>query len=176
MNIEASILADRSNENIWKIAHYIVDHPEHLESLWLLITEHSDTNIRMRAAWALGKIVEVDEKLLGSLVDRVVKELQKELTHGVKRSLLRSLAYSTIPERHYIVLFDKCCQFIGDTKEPVAIRMFSMKICRQIVEKIPELSRELKELLDSISDTITTSGMHNIYSKTLLWLQSKEQL
>lgn len=173
MNIRESIIEDRSNDNIWRIARYIVENPKELESLWVLITDLEDANLRMRAAWALGKVVESKPKLLNSLYSRSIDLLKGDIDHGVRRSLLRSIQCTVIPEEYYIVLFDMCSLYIANPKEPVAIRMFSMKINKQIVKAIPDLAPEYLALMESIEESVTTTGLRNIYGKVLRWLKSQ---
>ena len=162
MNILESIEKDRSKDNIWKVAYYILENPNKLEELWSII-EDGDSQMEMRASWALSKVVERDATKLDSLFNRMLNRLESTSNEGLRRNLLRSIYFSNLKKENFTVLFDLACKFVVDPCEPVAVRMFSMRIAHKIVLSVPELSSEFLQILESIEESITTSGLRSAY-------------
>jgi len=166
MDIEESILRYRSNENIWEIAHFVLNNPEEMETIWGLI-ENGSEQMQMRASWVLGKVIEKNATLLGLSMERLLDKLGSSKNDGLKRNLLRSVYFSEIKNQYYSILFDLACRFVLNPSEPIAVRMFSMRIANRIVVQVPELSQELLQVLESISGTVNTPGLRNAYLNVL---------
>ena len=162
MNIEESIFRDRSNDNIKKIASYILDNPNKLKALWFLIKEGS-SSMQMRASWVLTKAVEKNVSLLDSYEDALIDLITSTNNLGLKRNLLRSVYHSKLHGKNYSILFDLgCCEF-ANPNNPVAVRMFSLRVANKIVHIIPELKDELVVLMESNLGSIQTSGLKSAY-------------
>ena len=166
MNIEESIIEDRSNENIWRIAYYVLGNPKEIIRLWGLI-EQKSIQMQMRASWVLTKVIEKDSSRLDGLMIEILSTLDLTTNNGLKRNLLRSIYYSELKEEYYSLLFDLTCRFISSPSEPIAVRMFSMRIAYRIVELVPELLQEYIQVMESIASSVTSSGLRNAYAELL---------
>jgi hypothetical protein len=171
MNIKDAILEDRSNESIWRIAYYVLENPLELNNLWGLI-EQGSSQMQMRASWVLTKVIEKDSSMLGSLFGVVLSTLGSTENSGLKRNLLRSIYYADFYEKDYSILFDLACGILSNPSEPIAVRMFSMRIAYRVVILVPELAQEYLKLLKSVEGSITSPGLRNAYVE-LISLASK---
>lgn len=171
MNIMDSIIQDRSNENIWRIAYYVLENPIERSALWCLI-EQGSIQMQMRASWVLTKVVEKDSSMLDGLFILVLSTLGSTENSGLKRNLLRSIYYADFYENDYSILFDLTCGILSNPSEPIAVRMFSMRIAYRIVVLVPELAQEYVRLMKSVEGSIISPGLKNAYTE-LISLASK---
>jgi len=61
----------------------------------------------------------------------------------MQRNILRFLQDIEIPKRFYGIVTDRCFALM-DTKEPIAVRVFSMTVLANIAKQEPDLKKELR--------------------------------
>lgn len=81
-------------------------------------------------------------------VPRMVNSLNKNIPTPLKRNILRILQYKTIPETLWGHAADQCFNYLESSKEPVAIKAFSMTVLYNLTKKLPDLARELRLLIE----------------------------
>lgn len=164
MFLEESIASDRSKENMERIASYVLDHPNELSCLWSLMV-HGDDSMKMRSAWAFGKVIELTGELFNPFMKDSL-ELVLQCNHdGLKRNLMRSFFYAPLNEEVLTPLFDLSNTLLMDGKETTAVRMFSMRTAFRIVQRYPELAQEFQQVLDKAGESIHSAGIRNSFSK-----------
>ncbi len=106
--------------------------------------------ITQRAAWPLSQCVRQHPDLIKPHLKKIIVNLrEKGLSDAVKRNTLRLLQYIQIPEKLQGLTFDICFALLQHTKEPVAIRVFSMSVLANLTKAHPELKRELIAIIEA---------------------------
>ncbi len=104
---------------------------------------HEKWRYGQRASWSIGQIGLKQPKLIQPYLSKMVSKLDEDTHDAVKRNTVRIFESIVIPEELEGPLFDKCLDFVIDTKIAVAIRCFSLTVCGKIAENYPELQSEL---------------------------------
>ena len=82
------------------------------------------------------------------------------------------LSRSPLPEENLGILADACFKWLQSPVESVAVKMYSMVILHRISDNIPEISRELYDLIE-IQMSNATPGFRNIGKKLMKKLVAK---
>jgi hypothetical protein len=96
-----------------------------------------------RAAWALGVLGRKFPDCIGPYHEQLVDKLSHSTHDAQVRNILRIYADIAIPETIEGELYEKCFSFLADTKNPIAIRCFSMTVMERVADKYPDLRPEL---------------------------------
>lgn len=104
---------------------------------------HEKWRYGQRASWSIGQIGCKQPKLIAPYLEEMVKRLDGESHDAVKRNTVRIFQDIDIPEDLEGPLFDKCLDFVIDTKIATAIRCFAITVCGKIANNYPELQEEL---------------------------------
>ena len=80
---------------------------------------------------------------------KLVKNLQNSDLHvAVKRNTVRFLSNYELPEQLMGIAADCCFKFLANPKETVAVKVHAMTVLYNFCKKEPELSNELKILIE----------------------------
>lgn len=166
MDIRLSLIENRSKANIIKIVDYVLADKSHVQKLVSLVFDKDD-NVSFRASWATIHLFEKDMKLIYPYLDRFVKHLSSySITDSVKRNILRSLQFVTLPEELQGQAADICFKFLSSNDEPIATRAFSIKVlenlCTQHPDLISELTLTIEDLLPNASSGLKNRGEHTL--------------
>ncbi len=147
MDIKAAILKDHSKPQILKIVDYIASDQQRFDEMIELILK-GDKKIAQRVSWAMSYCVEAYPGLIISHLESLMENLRNPVHDAIKRNTLRSLEYVEIPEDLMGLVADICFEFLDSPKESIATRVFSMTALYKICQKEPELSNELKLVIE----------------------------
>ena len=147
MDIRAALLKEHSKEQTLKIVHYIGENKARFALLMDLFL-NDEYRVTQRAAWVVGHTAEKNPQLFQPYLQVLIENLQKSVHDAIKRNTLRVLQDIDIPEDLLGLAAEICFSFLDDPKEPVAVRVFSMTVCYNICVKEPDLSNELKLIIE----------------------------
>jgi hypothetical protein len=67
---------------------------------------------------------------------------------AIQRNTMRLLQYCEIPPRFHGTLIDRCFDYVKDRSTPIAVRALSMTVLHRLIEKEPDLRKELRIILE----------------------------
>lgn len=148
MDLKKEILKEHSKAQKTRIVAYIGNNKQRFAAL-VTVFLNGPYRVTQRAAWPLTYVVESNPNLILPHLKEILNFLKKKEIHdAVKRNTVRLLQFVDIPKQHESQVADLCFQFLGDRKEPVAIRVFSMTVLVKIITRHPELKMELAVLIE----------------------------
>jgi hypothetical protein len=148
MDLKKEILKGHNKVQTNKIVRYVGNDPEKFADL-VNVFLAGPYRVTQRAAWPLSNCVENHPELILPHMKQILHKLKKPDIHdAVKRNTVRLLQFIDIPKRFHGQITDLCFQYLTDTKEPVAIRVFAMTVLARISQSHPELKSELKIVIE----------------------------
>ncbi|MGB0524209.1 MAG: hypothetical protein ACPGJS_14670 [Flammeovirgaceae bacterium] len=147
MNIADALLALASKEDAEQLAVYIGDDPTRFNALMDIFFGES-YRLNQRAAWVMTHCTKNNQALITPYIERLVHNLKNDVHDAVKRNTVRLLQDYDVPDELLGELADVCFGFLASNKEPIAVKVFSMSVLANIVEKHPELKGELQVLIE----------------------------
>ena len=100
----------------------------------------------------------------------------KPLHDGVIRSALRLFQEQEVPIKHESFLLDKCCEYVKDPAEAIAIRSFAITVIYRISKPYSELLQELKLLLTHLKTNEVSSCMTSKIKNTLKLIEKDSRI
>lgn len=104
---------------------------------------HEEWRYNQRSAWALGEIGSQKPKLIYPYLEKMLANLDNASHNAVVRNTVKVISELDIPEELEGEIFDRCMNYLEDTKTAVAIRCYSVNILEVIAAKYPELQEDL---------------------------------
>ncbi|MCB0631186.1 MAG: hypothetical protein R2824_19205 [Saprospiraceae bacterium] len=148
MDIRESLLEEHSKQQALKIAGWIGNDPQRFAVLVELMLDE-EYRVGQRAAWVLTHCLDQHPELLQPHLERLIHNLQDNVQHeAVRRNTVRALQFVDIPEELLGETADLCFRYLMDVNEPVAVRVHAMSVLWNICRKEPELSQELKLIIE----------------------------
>ena len=138
--LNADILADKIEED-----------PDVYDIVWNIMLE--DTHpVSMRAAWSISVFCDKHPCFIESRIPEIIAALREINSESIKRSLLKLLTYSPVPEEYSGILFDLCFNIVESPGSAIAQKAYAMTILYNISETEPDLKPELIALFESLCD------------------------
>lgn len=153
------------------ISKYCVDHPKSIRQIVDYCVDH-ETIVCQNAGAVLGKIVDLDKKILSPYFHQMLDNLKSDPHDAVKRASMRVWQYAEIPEDHEGEIFDFAMKYVAAQTEAIAIRAFSITVARKICQRYPELAQELLPFIEVMVDQKLSSGIVSRGKKELEILRS----
>jgi hypothetical protein len=147
MDLKAELIREHSKAQTMKIRAYIGSDQSRFDKLMQLFLK-GEYRVTQRAAWALKFCAEAEPTLILPHLQALVENLKYPLHDSNKRNTIKVLTFIEIPEDLLGELADICFGFLASPKEAIAIRVFSMELLFKICEREPDLSNELKLLIE----------------------------
>ncbi len=124
--------------------------------------------VSMRAARVVYFVSHKHPEMIKPHFENLLPIISNTKIDGVKRCILAILFETPIyiSEDQLGELTDICFGYVGDEKEPIAVRAQSIDILLKIASKYPEIIPELKAILENIMPE-TSSGLKNKCKKTI---------
>ncbi|MFH1119212.1 MAG: hypothetical protein V1775_05270 [Bacteroidota bacterium] len=165
MELEDLLLRDQSRANTDQVINIVMTKPEVFEELWRILMLNKDPLSR-RAAWAADYCAENRPEFISSKIEELSAKVPGFSSDGLKRHALRMLSRSPLPEENLGILADACFNWLQSASESVAVKMYSMIILHRISDSIPEIRRELYDIIE-IQMEEATPGFINIARKIM---------
>ncbi|MEM6698428.1 MAG: hypothetical protein AAF806_02335 [Bacteroidota bacterium] len=168
--IRELLLEEHSKAQMLRIAGLIVVAPERTEEL-MNIFLGEDALLCQRSAWAVRHLAEQRSDLVAPYLEKMVKNLQRPNLHdAVKRNTVAILDAFPIPEYLFGEVVTICFDYLADFDTKVGIKCFSMSVIWKICQHEPDLSNELKLLIEEQMD-YQTNGFKSRGRKILKAMQ-----
>jgi hypothetical protein len=166
MNLINTILEEHSKAQVDKIVKWIGKDQKRFDELFELFMK-SDPVVMQRSGWPLSYAAENFPILMEKHLSRMVKNLRDpNLQEPVKRSSVRILQSTAIPQRLHGEVMDLCFRYISDPKEKPATKAFALTVLENMTKKYPEISNELKTVIEERWDQ-ETPAFHSRARKIL---------
>ncbi len=150
-NLIEQLKSELSKRNTDYIVHWIGDDPEKFRIIAEIMFKE-EPSLQMRASWVITTIADSKSEMLQPYTERIITNISNFEHSGTRRNLLRYLALIEIPEHHYGEIYDKCFNWLLSKDEPPAVKVHCMQILVNIAEKLPELKREIRLVIEELTD------------------------
>lgn len=100
------------------------------------------------AAWALTHVLELNPDLGKRYLPQMITLLRRPVHDAVLRAVTRYLQTSELPEALHDDIWDNCSRLLISSKTAIAVKVFAMTTLLRIVEIWPELSGELRFMIE----------------------------
>ncbi|MFK8045374.1 MAG: hypothetical protein AB8B72_07760 [Crocinitomicaceae bacterium] len=160
MTLKELILSDNS-KTVWEaVADRALKSTDDLE---LLMDYFESTDIRLvqRATQSISKVHDRNKAILRPYFVRMIKGLSEPRIDAYKRNVMRIFQTADIPEEYEGHLFDKAFTYLEDKNEAIAIRAFSMTVCRKVAERHPDLAPEIIDAIKYLMEETAATGLLN---------------
>lgn len=148
MNLKLTLLKRQEKKRVVEMAEYIGSDKKKFSELMDLFL-NGDNRTSQNASWVVSHVFDREPQMMIPYYDDFIGMLQKPVHNAVKRNITRILGHQEIPEEHLGILAELCFNFVNDTKEAIAVRVFSLTVLYQICLKEPELASELKLTIET---------------------------
>ena len=167
-SLEDLLMMETSRRNTDIISGLVLEKPELFREIMEIFFRNEEP-VSRRAAWVADTVSEKRPELLEEYLGSIITALPGFSHDGMKRSSLRMLTRSPVPEQNLGDLINICFDWLVSSWESVAVKVFAMEILYRISLDIPELK---KELADSIEWRMAeeTAGFKSRGRKTLKML------
>ena len=148
MNLREAILAEHSKTNTQKIVQWIGNDPEKIRKL-IDILLNDEYRVVQRAAWIMSDVAKIHPDLMLKHIPVLVEKLKDTKAHiAVKRNVYRVLQFVELPEAIHGDLMNDCFESLMNPREALAVRAFAMSILARLVKTYPEISNELRLIIE----------------------------
>jgi hypothetical protein len=148
MDLREALLEEHAKRQEEKIIPWIGRDKARLMQLINLFL-HDNQRVVQRAAWVVSGVAAQHPDLIVPHLPALVKRAQdKGVPDAVKRNVLRLLQFTELPEVIHGDLMNCCFDAVADPAEALAIRAFAMTVLARLTLVYPELTNELKLILE----------------------------
>ena len=148
MDIRALLTTGHSKEITDRIVKYVGADAYRFSALVFIYLAGPD-HITQRAAWPLSNVLMSHPSLIDPHLGKILKLAKKPGIHdAVKRNTMRLLQFIKIPKHYHEEVINLGFNFLTDSNQPVAIKVFSMSVLADLITGIPELKTELRLILE----------------------------
>jgi hypothetical protein len=143
------LLKEHSKTQRDEIVNYIGSNPKRFSELIQLMIK-GPYRITQRAAWPLSYIVVKHPQLVLPHLTMLMNAASQHTAHNsVKRNVVRLLQFINIPNKLHGYVIDFSLQFLNNSKEPIAVRVFAMTVLANLAQQHPTLKNEVIPLIEA---------------------------
>lgn len=146
------LMAEHSKAQTLLVTGYISGDEIRFASLMDLFFS-AEPKLNQRAAWALPTLAADSPELFIPYFEKLLDNLENASHNAVVRNTLRALQETGVPETLQGKAVNICMKLITDARQPVAVRVFAMNVTYSISRGRPELQRELRLVIETISES-----------------------
>ena len=140
------------------VAKYCVENPKIIDDL-VGYCKDSELIVQQNAGAVLGKIIDLDKKILLPFQAKMMAVLKTNPHDAVKRGIMRVYQLLAIDEEVEGELFDSVISYLKNPEEAIAVKAFGMTVGRRICEKYPELAGELLPYIEILVEEKHSAGV-----------------
>ena len=145
--MEQDLLIENSKKHITALAKSIAYNESEIEKIVGLTLQDKQT-ISARASWVISELCKSNNEHIFKQLPVIIRALPTISIDGIKRNLLCGMQCLTIDEENIGSLIDICFKFILTPSETVAVKVYSMQIIANTVNKYPEIKNELIAVIE----------------------------
>ncbi len=147
-DLKKAILKEHSKEQCSKIVKYVGSSPGRFSELVAVFLE-GPYRVTQRASWPISCCVEKHPNLIEPHLRSILDCVKNARVHvAVRRNVVRLLQFIEIPRRLQGLTAEICFELFKNTKQPIAVRVFSMTVLANLAVKLPELKNDLIPLIE----------------------------
>jgi hypothetical protein len=148
MDLRVALSKSFAKDNVLEIADYVGNSAIRFKAL-VEIYRSGPYRITQRAVHVISLCVEKHPNLVAPHLRAIVAMLDADhVPVAIQRNTMRLLQYCEIPRRFHGTLIDRCFGYVKDRSTPIAVRAFSMTVLHRLIEKEPDLRKELRIILE----------------------------
>jgi hypothetical protein len=150
MIIREELLKEKnhSKEQALKISAFACSSPKNFKALIQCFLSN-EYRLAQRAAWSVSWAAQKNPAIIQPYIKDLIAQLPRKDVHdAVIRNSVRILQKIKIPEAFHGDLMNYCFAFIESNTTPVAIKAFSLTTLFNLSKTYPEISSELKLLIE----------------------------
>lgn len=148
MDLRVALSKSFAKDNSLEIADYVGNSAIRFKAL-VEIYQGGPYRITQRAVHVISLCVEKHPKLVTPHLRVILAMLDADdVPVAIQRNTMRLLQYCEIPRRFHGTLIDRCFGYVKDRSTPIAVRAFSMTVLHRLIEKEPDLRKELRIILE----------------------------
>ncbi|MEX1189164.1 MAG: hypothetical protein WED33_07885 [Bacteroidia bacterium] len=136
-----------SKRGIERVSQECINSPEKLELLIKLLCEGKGRSAQL-ASWVLSKVTDLNADLVSSHFESLLKLLNQSTSSSVKRNVIRTFVYISIPQEYHGTLINACFKTLQNRDNSIAERAFSMHVLGNYVKLYSDLSNELIPVIE----------------------------
>jgi len=169
-------LKERNSKALWIEIFNDIGSDKNKFSMLMDLFLGEDRRLALSSSQPVGMIGEKKPSLIQPYLVKMVKHLCTNPIDGVKRNVLRTFQFNTVPDEVEGEIFDLALSYLISMSEPVAIKAFSMTVVRKICQKYPELTQEVIPILERLIEESDSTGLLNRGGKELKRLKAIQKL
>lgn len=173
MDIRTELLKEFSKTQTLAITDYVGSDPERFSHLMELFMG-DDYRVTQRAAWVVSHVSDRFPELFEPYLPTLVSLADASGQDSVVRNVLRVLTKKELPEELWGEAYDRSLKLLANPQKPVAIHRFAMEVAWKICQEVPELSSELKILVEDGMEH-GSPGFRNYGGKVLQGIRKLER-
>lgn len=148
MDIRERVLEIRTSRNKQKFVRFFIDTPSEIPKLFKLIVDLEPYPYKEYASWILVHLIKSEQKDFGYLYNDLVDLTFRTDNQSILRNAVNCLNELSITDYRESEFIDLLIGFIQDHEAKVALHVYSIYILIQFCQKYPELSSEIKEVIE----------------------------
>jgi len=150
MNLELILGSQMTKEQNKILNDWISDDHEKFDLLMSHFL-YGDVRVCQRASWVFCKVCEDRPWMMIKWIPKILKAMEQPKHNAIVRNSVRAFQFlDKIPEEYEGQLFEICFQYLVTPSSPIAIKAFSMSVCRKIAMKYPDLKGELIDVIEEV--------------------------
>lgn len=148
MDIAERLLEEHSKENTLAIRNYIGSDPGRYQELMACFSSREKL-LAQRAAWVVAHSFDIHPLLAAPHLAEMLEVLSNPVHPAVLRNGLKVFSLIELPDDLLGPVADLAFRLLEEVQQPAAIRVHAMSILWKICQQEPELTNELKLLLEA---------------------------
>ncbi len=158
MDLRDEILKEHSKAQTTKIVAWVGSDKKRFNELLQLFL-NDEYRVVQRSAWMISLLAEKHPKLIEPHLTAIVNKMNAPGVHvAVKRNVARILQFISIPEELHGLVMNTCFELLGDPKETIGVRVFSMTILANLAKIYPDIKQELKAIVNDVLEHEASAG------------------
>jgi hypothetical protein len=149
MNIVEVVLKEHSKAMKDRVIRYVGHNPARFKEL-VEVFLNGPYRVTQRSGWPLTFCVEHHPALIKPHLKRILNQLKISHDISTKRNIIRLFQFIDFPPALDGQLTKICFNFLTDSDESIAVRVFSMTVLGRIAKRRPEIGRELKIIIEDL--------------------------
>lgn len=148
MEIKEKVIEIRTSRNKTDYIEYFVNHPSEISSLYKLVGDLEEYPYKEYASWVLVHLCKSERIDLKHLYNDLVDITFCTNDQTVLRNVINCINELKITEYRESEFIDLLISFVQNHENKVALHVYSIYILIQFCIKYPELSPEIKDIIE----------------------------
>lgn len=175
MDFKAKLSTRIGMNDIHEIINFVQGNDNQKQELYNLLFDEEDT-IAYQATWVLTHFTLEENRWLYDKQDKLIEELFVCQHDGKRRLLLTLLYRQPLADPPRVDFLDYCLERMMLNAELLWTRALCMKLAYELCRRIPELSQELRGMLEIMEPSLLTSAQRGVRENVLKGMKNGKSL